>query len=252
MSEQGGAGWRPDPQGRHEHRYWDGNGWTDQVADGGNVSTDPMAPSGTDTVAVPIPAPVAPPGAPVGGPAAPPPGGPTPPPGAPLPQPGAPIGVSPGPAKKKFPVVPLVIGLVVLAAVIGGILLLTSGNESNAATNFDPGECTNDSLEGEVSEIEPVDCDEEHDIEAYGQFDLEGDDDDFPGDDEIAEEAEEECLGDLFEDYVGIEYSESIYFADFLPPTEQSWENGYRSVLCYINGTTDESDLEGSAEGTEE
>src|SRR5688572_7027719 len=37
------TGWHPDPTGRHEHRYYDGTGWTDHVADGGNLSTDPVA-----------------------------------------------------------------------------------------------------------------------------------------------------------------------------------------------------------------
>jgi hypothetical protein len=34
------AGWYPDPQGGHQHRYWDGNTWTDQVADSGVAQTD--------------------------------------------------------------------------------------------------------------------------------------------------------------------------------------------------------------------
>ncbi|MFP5310340.1 MAG: DUF2510 domain-containing protein [Actinomycetes bacterium] len=33
--------WRPDPTGRHQHRYHDGDGWTDHVADDGVASTDP-------------------------------------------------------------------------------------------------------------------------------------------------------------------------------------------------------------------
>jgi hypothetical protein len=33
--------WQPDPTGRHQHRYWDGATWTDQVADAGGQSTDP-------------------------------------------------------------------------------------------------------------------------------------------------------------------------------------------------------------------
>ena len=35
-------GWLPDPAGRHQYRYWDGAGWTDNVADGGVASTDPI------------------------------------------------------------------------------------------------------------------------------------------------------------------------------------------------------------------
>lgn len=34
------AGWHPDPLGRHAHRWWDGEGWTAQVADAGVVSND--------------------------------------------------------------------------------------------------------------------------------------------------------------------------------------------------------------------
>ena len=36
------AGWHPDPAGRHEYRYWDGQTWTDQVSDAGLVTTDPL------------------------------------------------------------------------------------------------------------------------------------------------------------------------------------------------------------------
>ena len=36
------ANWYPDPTGRHEHRYWDGNAWTDHVSDRGVTGTDPV------------------------------------------------------------------------------------------------------------------------------------------------------------------------------------------------------------------
>jgi hypothetical protein len=35
-------GWYADPSKRHEFRYWDGAAWTANVADAGQVSTDPM------------------------------------------------------------------------------------------------------------------------------------------------------------------------------------------------------------------
>jgi uncharacterized protein YxjI len=34
--------WYPDPTGRHEHRYWDGNAWTDHVSDRGVTGSDPV------------------------------------------------------------------------------------------------------------------------------------------------------------------------------------------------------------------
>ncbi len=45
------AAWHPDPTGRHQLRYWDGNAWTEHVSDQGRQSVDPVdgpgAPSAT-------------------------------------------------------------------------------------------------------------------------------------------------------------------------------------------------------------
>lgn len=38
-------GWQPDPTGTHDHRYWDGSQWTDNVSDGGVASTDAYEPA---------------------------------------------------------------------------------------------------------------------------------------------------------------------------------------------------------------
>ena len=38
-------GWHPDPSGRWQLRWWDGTSWTDHVANGGRVTSDP-APGG--------------------------------------------------------------------------------------------------------------------------------------------------------------------------------------------------------------
>jgi Protein of unknown function (DUF2510) len=35
-------GWLPDPTGRHEYRYWAGDQWSDDVADGGTIGYDPV------------------------------------------------------------------------------------------------------------------------------------------------------------------------------------------------------------------
>jgi hypothetical protein len=34
-------GWQPDPSGKHDHRYWDGTQWTENVADAGVAGVDP-------------------------------------------------------------------------------------------------------------------------------------------------------------------------------------------------------------------
>ena len=37
-----GAAWYPDPTGRYEQRYWDGQGWTAHVVRGGVQASDPI------------------------------------------------------------------------------------------------------------------------------------------------------------------------------------------------------------------
>jgi hypothetical protein len=36
------AAWHPDPTGEHDHRWWDGERWTEHVADAGRAAVDPM------------------------------------------------------------------------------------------------------------------------------------------------------------------------------------------------------------------
>ncbi|MDE0605151.1 MAG: RDD family protein [bacterium] len=39
------SSWEPDPTGRHQYRWWDGEEWTDQVVDDGVQTTDPVTSS---------------------------------------------------------------------------------------------------------------------------------------------------------------------------------------------------------------
>jgi hypothetical protein len=48
------AGWFPDPTGRSEQRYWDGNAWTDNVARGDNRGTDAISGDYAPPQAAPI------------------------------------------------------------------------------------------------------------------------------------------------------------------------------------------------------
>ena len=45
------ADWYPDPGGKHEHRYWDGSQWTDNVADHGRPAVDPLVATHVPTTA---------------------------------------------------------------------------------------------------------------------------------------------------------------------------------------------------------
>lgn len=130
--------WQPDPTGRHQYRWWDGERWTDNVSDAGQTSVDPVGappeesaagagagPAGEPTAAMPPVAPVPPPGAgagpqpgmTAGGPPA---GGP-PPSGA---QEGG------GPNKGLI----AVIAVVVAALIGGGAFLLLGGDDDDDVT----------------------------------------------------------------------------------------------------------------------
>jgi hypothetical protein len=41
------AGWYGDPVGGHKLRYWDGDEWTDRVADAGVTAEDPLTTDGS-------------------------------------------------------------------------------------------------------------------------------------------------------------------------------------------------------------
>ena len=141
-------GWHPDPQGRHQYRFWDGTIWTDQVSDNGVVNTDPLN-------AAPAPSDAGPTGGDAGGTqqsdandtgfggatgatagsatGGPPPVSGGPPPGSPiLPDPDTP------PAPESSSKLPLVIaGIVVLVGVlIAGFLLLRGGGGGTADGDY--------------------------------------------------------------------------------------------------------------------
>jgi hypothetical protein len=52
------AGWKSDPTGRHDHRYWDGSAWTEHVSDAGVAATDPYD-GAPEPAAPPVPTPSA-------------------------------------------------------------------------------------------------------------------------------------------------------------------------------------------------
>jgi len=136
------AGWQADPTGRHDHRYWDGTRWTENVSDGGVASTDPYegpgdAPTDPTVASEPVPAagaagwgdPTAAQPAAPGDPTAAWPSSP-PPPVPPVPSAAGPIGPDSGGSKRG-----LLIGGGVLAAVVVIVLavLLLGGDDDDTS-----------------------------------------------------------------------------------------------------------------------
>lgn len=165
-------GWHPDPTGRHQHRYWDGSRWTDDVADAGVASTDPVdggAPSAAATPGASGPDPTLQQGmVPPGGGAAP--GGPYAGSAGPHgPAPGYPPSDSPGyppsgypqmgsqpptpEGSKRSPALIVAIVVVVVALVGGGVFLLLRDDDDGDDTAAGPETVTLPDIEGLDDEL---------------------------------------------------------------------------------------------------
>lgn len=98
------------------------------------------------------------------------------------------------------------------------------------------GDCLNEmdsNTDETISEVPKIDCGEPHDFEVFHTTDLSGGDT-FPGEEEVAELADEACL-DAFEDFVGVEWESSTLEYTTLFPTAEGWEeHDDREALCMV------------------
>ncbi|HOB56030.1 MAG TPA: septum formation family protein [Rhodoglobus sp.] len=107
----------------------------------------------------------------------------------------------------------------------------TEGTETDAFA-IGVGDCLNDGgVEGEVSSVVVIDCAQPHDSEAYSSIQVP--DGDYPGEDAILAQAEQDCLA-AFNTFAGINYDQSTLSFSYYYPTEGSWGNGDREILCLI------------------
>ena len=95
------------------------------------------------------------------------------------------------------------------------------------------GDCLNDAeVSSEVTTVPLVDCAEPHDSEVFARTDSTAAT--FPGTNALGDELDAFCQGEAFSQFVGIAYDASEYATSGYYPTEGSWENGDRELLCTI------------------
>jgi hypothetical protein len=114
--------------------------------------------------------------------------------------------------------------------------------------DYEPGLFEDDTaVEPEEPFLQIVDCSGEHQEEVIALPVMAGDS--YPGDEAVDAQVEEECLP-AFESYVGLAYEESIYDITWFAPSEETWADGDRQILCTVYdpaGPVDQS-IRGSAE----
>ncbi len=109
--------------------------------------------------------------------------------------------------------------------------------DSTGATDTDAfaikvGDCLNDgNIDGEVTSVPTIACDQPHDSEAFASVIM--DDGPYPGEDAVLAQADVDCKT-AFEGFAGINYDQSILDFSYYYPTEGSWANGDREILCLI------------------
>jgi hypothetical protein len=89
------------------------------------------------------------------------------------------------------------------------------------------GDCFGGTVDGEVSDVPVVDCDEPHESQVFGLLDVPGDS--LP----IGTESYEQGCLDLFESAIGTPFDTSVVYLSMLYPTQASWDQGDREVVCY-------------------
>ena len=110
-------------------------------------------------------------------------------------------------------------------------LALTATACSSNVFALEVGNCFDDpDAFDQVSNVELVGCTEAHDNEVYHVFDMT--DADFPGVEAANTAAEVGCLG-AFEPYVGRDFDSSSLGLGYLTPSEESWEQDDREIVCF-------------------
>ncbi len=124
------------------------------------------------------------------------------------------------------------------------------GSGSINVFDLEVGDCFDVPSDGNITDVEGIPCDEPHDNEVFATFDIAGGPDaPFPGEDAVRQEAESQCAGALFTDYVGVSYNESVFNATSINPTQETWEQvDDREVIC-VAQSPDDSPLTSSVQG---
>ncbi len=123
---------------------------------------------------------------------------------------------------------------------------IVGSEDSTDVFTLQVGDCLNDAEATEqVDTVPTTPCDEPHDSEVYAS--VIHPDDEYPGQEAILAFADEECLAE-FEVFVGGAWDTSPYDFSYYFPTEGSWGEGDREILCVIYDP--EGPVTGSLEGS--
>lgn len=118
-----------------------------------------------------------------------------------------------------------------LLIVVGAIVVAAIFDSARGVASLQTGECLFAPETEQITQVEPVSCDEPHELEVIGTTTLQGTQ--YPGDDDIFTAGLEACR-EVFESYVGEAYDTSRWFLNTFTPSEEGWNAGDRAATCLI------------------
>jgi hypothetical protein len=130
-----------------------------------------------------------------------------------------------------------ILGILGFVAIV--IVAVASDDNSDVALDeLDIGSCydlpqSDDVLE--LTTLDEVPCDEPHRSELIHQYDMNPDRDrSYPGQDGAFTEAAKVCTGEVWTDYVGLEYDQSVYEVYVVIPVELNWKLNRGEASCFV------------------
>jgi len=143
-------------------------------------------------------------------------------------------------------------GRIVAATLVMSALLAACGDDSSdgsSSPRFIEGDCLATELSADLTADDAVSCDENHLYEVIGSFETDGEE--YPGQAELDTQGQTTCSGTIFEDYIGIPEAEAIYTVFTLVPSEEQWDAGDHTTICFARNGNDPDDgtIRGAADG---
>ena len=135
---------------------------------------------------------------------------------------------------------------IALAAAVLAIAAVGCGVQS--AFDLELGQCFDGgTTEQEVFTVTSKRCDEPHEKEVFVVFDYPNGPQEFPGEDAIDDVVYGRCVPE-FRAFVGKDWEASQLDFWYLVPTEETWGNGDREIVCAVVDGSDQK-LTGSMRG---
>lgn len=147
------------------------------------------------------------------------------------------------PAKSRGNAGKIVLLMLIVAGI--GLAVFSMVDRSKTVDEIAVGDCMNVPEGDEFSSIDPIDCNDPHEVEVFAIIDMSTVSSEYaigtsyPGDD-VYFAALDECSADPFESYVGIPYaslaeSDTVLWVDAFTPTLEGWQEfDDREVQCVL------------------